>query len=303
MMTGPTISFALLAGLLASLAVGAAPGTSATTATSATPTETISAPATGDSRAGASDENARLLSIDPSVPEGGNKSSKLAGQLTRLNMSQVAQHEQFFNETEMVAAWDELSSKLESGISGVIKAAVPMTFNMTEEVKIGSECEGAILKWLKSMKQLNVWAWRMLYASGNPLAGLLEGSRTISGNYNQCLNIRAPGDIPLPYEINSAGPSLEYFRGKYCSIQVKHSMSLQERFFAKLGLGLGLPTREKTVFDELLLASDFVNIRLDLCVPSLCSREDLQKAINYMLRGLSLKTQVARCEMDVVQVE
>lgn len=389
MMAGPTISFVLLAGLLASLAAGAPPepaatsapaapsatteveteGTTATvTATSATPAETVSAAATDepaepaatsvasdvigpstdeteraavapamggvdetetgdegpgiepksisasrpannlaedDAGAGASDENAKLMSIDSSAQEG-DKSSKLAGQPIRLNMSQV--DEQFVSgrrdEAETVAAWNKLSAKLKRGIGGVIGAIVPMALNMSQEAKISSNCSGAMLKWVLSMNQLKAWALRMLDASGKPIAGLLEGSMTMFGNYRQCLKIRAPDDD----EIEFAGEFREYFRGKYCIIQAKPWLPPKERFYslnAKLESLMSTSSEnewyEKTVFEELnewLLAFNFVNIRFDLCAPSLCSREDLQKAINYMTRGLDLKTRVARCEME-----
>lgn len=227
------------------------------------------------------------------------------------------------DERGTVESWQRLGKNLKRGITGVIGSLVPYALNMSAEAKIGSECSGAMLKWVLSMNQLKSWALRMLDASGKPIAGLLEGSLTMFGNYRQCLKIRAPDDD----EIEFAGEFREYFRGKYCIVQVKPWLPEKSRFY-NLNTKLDAlvkpsassadannnseesnedeehepaPWYERTVFDELsewALAFNFVNIRMDVCVPSLCSREDIQKAIAFMLRGIDLKARVLRCEMD-----
>lgn len=49
-------------------------------------------------------------------------------------------------------------------------------------------------------------------------------------------------------------------------------------------LRTGYKYYEKNVYDdlsELAMAFNFVNIRADLCVPSLCSRDDIQRVANF----------------------
>jgi len=223
-----------------------------------------------------------------------------------INMSQIDQiymnaHK---DEQETVDSWQRMGKKLKKGIGGLIGSMVPYALNMSQEARISSNCSGAMLKWVLSMNQLKSWALRMLDASGKPVAGLLEGSLTMFGNYRQCLKIRAPDDD----EIEFAGEFREYFRGKYCIVQAKPWLPQKSRFYNLNSKLKSLAETEeesqwydKTVFDELgewALAFNYVSIRMDVCVPSLCTREDIQKAINFLLRGVDLKARVLRCEMD-----
>lgn len=208
------------------------------------------------------------------------------------------------DEQEIAESWNRMGKKLKKGIGNIIGSMVPFALNMSQEAKISSNCTGAALKWILNMNQLKSWALRMLDASGKPIAGLLEGSMTMFGNYRQCLKVRAPDDD----EIEFAGEFREYFRGKYCIVQAKPWLPEKNRFYnfntklkALMEDSEDNAWYEKTVFDEVsewALAFNFVNIRMDLCVPSLCSREDIQKMINFIAKDIDLKVRVLRCEME-----
>lgn len=232
----------------------------------------------------------------------GKKSSKYVS----INMTLI---DQIYNqgrkdEQETVDSWHMMGKKLKKGVTGIIGSAVPFALNMSQRAKISNNCTGAVLKWILSMNQLKAWAMRMLDASGKPIAGLLEGSMTMFGNYRQCLKVRAPDDD----EIEFAGEFREYFRGKYCIIQAKPWLPEKSRFYnlnTKLNSLVNSEEDnqwyDRSILDELgewMLAFNFVNIRFDVCVPSLCSREDIQKAVNFLVDGLDLKARVLRCEMD-----
>lgn len=257
----------------------------------------------------------KLVNVAPSVeaspPEGELDSSAQTTRppQARLNVSQMNQiyNQPLRDEKETVESWQRMGKKLKKGIGNVIGSLVPYALNMSQEARISSNCSGAMLKWVLSMNQLKSWALRMLDASGKPIAGLLEGSLTMFGNYRECLKIRAPDDD----EIEFSGQFHEYFRGKYCIVQAKPWLPEKSRFYNLNTKLKGLmqdenedeptPWYEKTVFDELsewALAFNFVNIRMDVCVPSLCTIEDLNKAINFLLRGIDLKARILRCEQE-----
>lgn len=212
------------------------------------------------------------------------------------------------DEQETAESWRKLSKKLRKGVGSLIGSIVPYALNMSQEAKISGNCSGAMLKWVLGMNQLKAWAIRMLDATGKPIAGLLEGSLTLFGNYRECLKVRAPDDD----EIEFAGEFKEYFRGKYCIIQAKPWLPEKSRFYnlnAKLKAlsedAEENPWYDKTIFDELnewLLAFNFVNLRMDLCIPSICTREDIQKVVSFLTDGIDIKARVLRCEMDAVVV-
>jgi len=265
--------------------------------------------------AGVAPETETGASADSTVrPEGA--ASGQASQASIVNMTQIDQMyvEGRKDESEIAESWRRMGKKLQRTIGGLIGSMVPMALNMSQEAKISSNCSGAMLKWVLSMNQLKLWALGMLDASGKPVAGMLAGSLTMFGNYRQCVKLRAPDDD----EIEFAGSFREYFRGKYCIIQAKPWLPKKSRFYnlnAKLAAlqaaseqdaadeAGGAPGQwyERTLFDELAdwaLSFNYVDMRFDLCVPSLCKREDIQKVINYLMRGLELKARVLRCEME-----
>lgn len=125
----------------------------------------------------------------------------------------------------------------------------------------------------------------MLDAIGKPSAGILEGSLTMFGNYHECLSVRAPDED----EIEVVEEFREYFRGQYCVLQMKPYLPKKTHFYS---LNSSVPSvqrssykyYEKNVYDdlsELAMAFHFVNIRADLCVPSLCSRDDIQRVADF----------------------
>lgn len=265
-----------------------------------------------------SDSNAKLTSIEStgtgeemtSSVEQEQPTAKPSKNLNALpvhiNMSQIDQvyNEGRKDEQATVDSWHRMNKKLKKVMGGLIGSVVPFALNMSAEAKISNNCSGAMLKWVLSMNQLKAWALRMMDASGKPIAGLLEGSLTMFGNYRQCLKIRAPDDD----EIELSGEFREYFRGKYCIVQAKPWLPEKSRFYnlnTKLKALIDNENEDawydRTIFDELsewLLAFNFVNIRMDVCVPSLCTREDIQKAVNFLVRGIDMKARVVRCETD-----
>lgn len=254
------------------------------------------------------ESSGKLMAIDSNA--GLDNHSKSAEKFpAHLNMSQIDEiyaAGRHSDEQETAESWLRMSKKLKRGIGSIIGSMVPYALNMSQEAKISGNCSGAMLKWVLGMNQLKAWALRMLDATGKPIAGLLEGSLTLFGNYRECLKVRAPDDD----EIEFAGEFREYFRGKYCIIQAKPWLPEKSRFY-NLNAKLKVLSEdaeenqwyEKTIFDELnewLLAFNFVNLRMDLCIPSICTREDIQKVINFVTNGIDIKARVLRCEMDAV---
>lgn len=209
------------------------------------------------------------------------------------------------NEQESADAWHDLQKKTKKGLTKIIGALVPFALNMSSEAKISSNCSGAFLKWILSMNQLKAWSLKMLDASGKPSAGLLEGSLTMFGNHRECLKVRAPDDDEIDF---ADGAFREYFRGKYCIIQAKPWLPKKDKFYnlnAKLKQIVESDSDnewyDKTIFEEFaewFLAFNFVSMRFDICVPSLCGRQDMQKVINYLMDGVDLRARVLRCETD-----
>lgn len=189
------------------------------------------------------------------------------------------------------------------GVRSVLKMIFPHVVAMSSDAKVSGACSGAILKWILNLRNLRTWAVKMLDATGKPGPGILEGSLSMLGNYRQCLEVRAPDEDEIELV---DGEFREYFRGQYCVLQLRPHLPEKRPFFS---LNSTLPSLlrksykyyEKNVYDdlsELALAFNFVHIRADLCVPSLCSRDDIQRVANFLASKVDLRARVARCDIQ-----
>jgi hypothetical protein len=211
--------------------------------------------------------------------------------------------EAVLDEPEVAKRWRKMDKTIQTGVGAALKVIFPHIVSMASDAKVSGNCSGAMLKWILSLKAMRTWAVRMLDAIGKPSAGLLEGSLTLFGNYKQCLAVRAPDEDEI--EI-ADGEFREYFRGQYCVLQIKPPLASKPHFYSLNSTLVSLLRKsykqyERTLYDELselAMAFHFVNIRADLCVPSLCSRDDIQRVADFLTSKLDMRARVQRCEIQ-----
>lgn len=129
---------------------------------------------------------------------------------------------------------------------------------------------------------------------------MFEGSLSMFGNYRQCLNIRAPDED----EIEITDQFEEYFRGQFCVVHLKPWMPNKRPFYHLNStieplLRKNYKYYEKTLYDELAeiaIAFNFIDIRLDLCVPSTCTVADIQRVAELLSRKMEMRAKVMRCD-------
>lgn len=115
----------------------------------------------------------------------------------------------------------------------------------------------------------------VLDAAGKIPSGLLEGTLSSVGDYNQCLDIQSP----YSENINS-----QQFRGKYCFLRpiVPHP-----RGKVKIPLDHSLPFNIPiSLADDISDALYFFNrslINIGICIPSTCSADEIQLTLNSIL--------------------
>ena len=134
---------------------------------------------------------------------------------------------------------------------------------------------------------------------------MLQGAITIFGNHKQCLDIRAPDeedDFDEENESEEPPKFKEFFRGKYCILELKPWLPPKPRFYGFNSQieSLRRDPNDESVFktiSEVAIFLHFVSPRFDLCVPSLCSREDIQRVANFIASKLDIRARVSRCEV------
>ncbi|KAI1303195.1 Nose resistant to fluoxetine protein 6 [Halotydeus destructor] len=208
-------------------------------------------------------------------------------------------------EDEVKVKWDKMEESTKNGIRSLLRSIFPQIVSMSSDAKVSGNCSAGILKWIISLRHVKGWAIKMLDAIGKPPSGILEGSITMFGNHQQCLGIRAPDDEDDFDEDEDAGPPKfkEFFRGQYCVLELKPWLPKKPHFYGFTERIASLQRKEgdDSVFSELselAIFLHFVSFRLDLCLPSICSREDIQRVANFLASLLDFRARVTRCEIQ-----
>lgn len=231
-----------------------------------------------------------------------NANNNTANKLKPVNFTLVDEiFEAVLSEEDVVKRWKFMDSQLQDGMKSILKMIFPQIVSISQDAKVSGDCSGGILKWILSLRNLRSWAIKMLDATGKPTSGIFQGSLTMFGNYRQCLSIRAPDED----EIEITDQFEEYFRGQFCVIHLKPWMPIKKPFYhlnstIESLLRKNYKYYEKTLYDELAeiaIAFNFIDIRMDLCVPSTCTIADIQRVAELLSKKLEMRAKVMRCDI------
>jgi len=129
-------------------------------------------------------------------------------------------------------------------------------------------------------------------SSGNPIrAGYLEGSVTDLGAFDQCLKIN----------VSESGEHL--FNGQYCLLEYTlplppkpDDLTLQSKVFNFTGTVVQDTFLEE--FSRFAHAFYERSLRLGICIPSTCSREDFENVISRFITYNPMKLKISSCQVS-----
>jgi hypothetical protein len=146
---------------------------------------------------------------------------------------------------------------------------------------ISAECKSSISEALKALKNLEDWSYQMYNSWGKfPPSGVIEGTVTDFGDYDQCLDIK-------PNEV--IGES------QYClvdiSLPLPKPMPVHQNFFHKVNvLPEFMNKSSKNVFVKLSEDASlfyWLELEVGVCFPNMCSHNDvkvlLEKSIIFLV--------------------
>ncbi|XP_035209686.1 nose resistant to fluoxetine protein 6-like [Stegodyphus dumicola] len=166
---------------------------------------------------------------------------------------------------------------------------------ITGTQKLSPECMRNGLQMIDGLKNLKTWAFRILDASAKSPDGLLIGSTTFLGNYDECL-----GTIARSSRSRDYGKIL--FTGKYCLLEIKPELPPKRRTYRMYDRieEFENVSSSETIIDEIasrLHTFYSYVLNLGVCVPSGCKKEDLEILMNSVLKDLHLDASVYSCEV------
>ncbi|GFY59715.1 nose resistant to fluoxetine protein 6 [Trichonephila inaurata madagascariensis] len=125
----------------------------------------------------------------------------------------------------------------------------------------------------------------VLDATSKPAAGLFEGTVADFGGFDECLNVEFPkrnGDVE--------------FRGQYCAVEARPIMPPTPNNFsmAKNSHADPLDTIQKEIYIA-GAAFTYMKFRFGVCVPSLCSLQDMQAIVKRISDTVEMDIQIPQC--------
>lgn len=127
----------------------------------------------------------------------------------------------------------------------------------------------------------------MLDASAKLPSGILEGTLTELGNYDECLRITS-GKLNI--------------RGNYCTIQIKPPLPVRPRLHTICQRAFGTTNSNAStnkIIRHLVQHSHeflYVGLRMGICVPSKCTKTDIQTLLSTYLNHHELTGDVRSCQ-------
>ncbi|GFT96059.1 NRF domain-containing protein [Nephila pilipes] len=113
------------------------------------------------------------------------------------------------SETEMVhEKWRVFEKSMKKVIDGRMKKALPMFLRMGSDAKLSGECSKSIMALVTGIRGLKSWAFRMLDASTKFPSGILDGTLSDFGDYDECINI-----------VKEDNKKRVQFTGQYCVVE------------------------------------------------------------------------------------
>lgn len=200
------------------------------------------------------------------------------------------------DEASVLELWQTYDKGLRGQVDNLLRQALPYLLEIGD-VGIDIRCAQSLLKIVFGLRKLEKWAFQLLDSIGRPPSGILDVTMSDYGDYDQCLEV---------VSLTRSGD--EDFRGQHCNIQVEHPHipALTKQAIARLPQLLKEDSEERSaampseVYKDVLLTytrlQTSIAVRVGICVPSTCSKEDVFKMLNPAVANLKLGVSVAECE-------
>ncbi|XP_023240699.1 nose resistant to fluoxetine protein 6-like [Centruroides sculpturatus] len=196
-------------------------------------------------------------------------------------------------EMQAVKSWEEMEKSLKSTVEDIIKQALPFFLEKSSKLKISGRCQAHLLQLVFALQKLKPWAFYMLDALGKPLTGTLMGSVSSFGSYDECLDVM----------VNNERSGKYLFQGQYCSLELHLPLPPKPRYYRiqeTLDAFANFSVEKDTILRDISkIAHLFYSIpfRLDLCMPSTCSKDDVEEIIRSFTSEYGIRSVVKRCEI------
>ncbi|GFU34769.1 nose resistant to fluoxetine protein 6 [Nephila pilipes] len=181
-----------------------------------------------------------------------------------------------------------VENSLKTLIDDIAQRIMPHAVSIGLQSDASLKCLFDLANIFLGAKRLDAWAVRMMDATGKPSGGLMEGTSTALGDYDECLDIKSPSRYPIIgqyclLEINPPGSIVQAMKDyQVYKENTNHTIANTKSF-------LGFLQKVRT-------NPDHVIFRLGICVPKSCTTEGIQSLIDLATDDIDIPIDVAHCE-------
>ncbi|XP_022658994.1 nose resistant to fluoxetine protein 6-like [Varroa jacobsoni] len=164
------------------------------------------------------------------------------------------------------------------------RRALPSVTQFGFDPNISTDCSAALVKFALGLRKMEPWAMQMFDASGKLAPGLIRGTLGDLGNFHECLEVVARKRID---------DSLD-FTGRFCTVYVNMANNtlvpkVLDRFQA-VGMLIGRRDPLNYVGNSM-----FKGMRNSICIPSVCSKEDISYIATIMAKKIEATVTIRGC--------
>ncbi|GIY23141.1 NRF domain-containing protein [Caerostris darwini] len=152
-----------------------------------------------------------------------NKDQKQSEMISRGLENLVGGVEEVVPSSQVLQQWVNLEESFRESVDAVVRQALPLLVRASSEMQLSNGCYTSFFQLLLGLRRLRPWAFQMIDAFGKPPAGMLQGTVTSFGAYDECVNIVAASDAKKY--------SQQYFRGKYCTVEIKPPLPPKPQYY------------------------------------------------------------------------
>ena len=158
---------------------------------------------------------------------------------------------------------------------------------LIKSTNVSVTCNQSLLATLNGIQDMNLWAIRLINSWGQfPSSGVLIGTSTDFGSYDQCLDIE---------------PNTIIDRPQYCLIDVRPPLpqAVHHNFYGHVDV---LPVDYKnngSIFEAYSKFASFYywfSLRTGVCVPSKCSEQDITALTKRFVDDNGLQFRRVQCQ-------
>ena len=185
--------------------------------------------------------------------------------------------------------WNNLINKTQNWSKNYSNDWKTTLLTISAQKRISVACNESLWQTLAGIQDLDVWAIEMINSWGSfPPNGLIIGTSTDFGSYDQCLDIEPNDAIGKPqYCLIDVRPPLPK------PMPVHHNLHHQ---LDVLPIGFNKTGNVFEVYSEFASFFYWLSLRTGICTPSKCTQEDIRSLAEGFTENYGLEFRQSRCE-------